>query len=88
VTVPTHGLLLEYDDSVDAAYLVAAEGSWDHQDRLDDARGINYASDGSVLGIEILSPRRQGVLLDGLPYPEHVARVMRAVGFRILETAQ
>ena len=63
-------------------------GVWDHQERLDDARGINYASDGTVLGIELLSPRRRGVLLDGLPYPEDVARVMRAVGFRIPETAQ
>jgi uncharacterized protein YuzE len=81
-------LLLEYDESVDAAYLVAAEGTWHHQERLDDARGINFASDGTVLGIEILSPRSRGVLLDGLPYPDDVARVMRAVGFRILETAQ
>lgn len=81
-------LLLEYDESVDAAYLVAADGTWAHQERLDDARGINYARDGTVLGIEILSPRRRGVLLDGLPYPDDVARVMRAVGFRILETAR
>lgn len=81
-------LLLEYDESVDAAYLVAADGPWDHQERLDDARGINYASDGTVLGIEILSPRRRGVVLEGLPYPDDVARVMRAVGFRILETAR
>jgi len=78
-------LLLEYDESIDAAYLVAAEGGWDHQERLDDARGINYASDGTILGIEVLSPRSRGVLVDGLPYPEDVARVMRAVGFRILE---
>lgn len=81
-------LLLEYDESIDAAYLVAAEGVWDHQERLDDARGINYASDGTILGIEVLSPRRRGVLVDGLPYPEDVARVMRAVGFRILEIAR
>jgi uncharacterized protein YuzE len=81
-------LLLEYDESVDAAYLVAADGTWDHHSRLDDARGINYASDGTILGIEILSPKRRGVLLDGLPYPDDVARVMRAVGFRILETAR
>ncbi len=81
-------LLLEYDESVDAAYLIAHDGHWDHQDRLDDARGVNYAQDGTVMGIEILSPRRHGVLLDGLPYPDDVARVMRAVGFEILETAR
>ncbi|MEX0626611.1 MAG: DUF2283 domain-containing protein [Chloroflexota bacterium] len=78
-------LLLEYDESVDAAYLRLTDSAVDHQVRLDDARGINYAADGSVIGIEILSPRRKGVLLDGLPYPDDVARVMRSCGFRILQ---
>lgn len=81
-------LLLEYDESVDAAYLSLADAPWDHQVRLDDARGINYAADGSVIGIEILSPRRKGVQLDGLPYSDDVARVMRSCGFRILEAAR
>ena len=78
-------MLLEYDESVDAAYLTLGDAAWDHQVRLDDARGINYAADGSVIGIEILSPRRNGVLLDGLPYPEDVTRVLRSVGFRVIE---
>ncbi|MDA8203533.1 MAG: DUF2283 domain-containing protein [Chloroflexi bacterium] len=80
----TH-LLLEYDESVDAAYLTVSDQPWDHQTRLDDARGINYAADGSVVGIEILSPRRKGVLLDGLPFPDDIARVMQAVSFRVLQ---
>ena len=79
--------LLEYDESVDAAYLRRTDDPMDHQVRLDDARGINYAADGSVIGIEILSPRRKGILLDGLPYPDDVARVMRSCGFRILQPA-
>ncbi len=78
-------MLLEYDESVDAAYLTLSDAAWDHQVRLDDARGINYAADGSVIGIEILSPRRNGVLLDGLPFPEDITRVLRSVGFRIVE---
>ena len=81
-------LLLEYDESVDAAYLTVIEKPWDHQVRLDDSRGIDYAADGSVIGIEILSPRRKGVRLDGLPFREDVARVMQAVAFRILEGAR
>jgi uncharacterized protein YuzE len=80
-------LLLEYDESVDAAYLTVSDRPWHHQVRLDDARGVNYAADGSVIGIEILSPRRKGVLLDGLPYRDDVARVMRSVGFRLLQAA-
>jgi uncharacterized protein YuzE len=83
---PEHpGILLEYDESVDVAYLRVGDARWDHQVRLDDARGVNYAADGSVIGIEILSPRRKGVLLDGLPFPADVARVFRSVGFQVLE---
>jgi uncharacterized protein YuzE len=78
-------MLLEYDEAVDAAYLTVSDVRWDHQVRLDDARGINYAADGSVVGIELLSPRRKGVLLDGLPFPADVARVARSVGFRVIE---
>jgi uncharacterized protein YuzE len=80
--------LLEYDESVDGAYLRLTDAAMDHQVRLDDARGINYAADGSVIGIEILSPRRKGVQLDGLPYQNDVARVMRSCGFRILQAAR
>lgn len=83
-----NNLLLEYDESVDAAYITVKEADWDHQVRLDDARGIDYAADGSVIGIEILSPRRKGVRLDGLPFKDDVARVMQAVSFRILEGAR
>jgi uncharacterized protein YuzE len=55
----TH-LLLEYDEAVDAAYLQVSDVPWHHQRRLDDARGINYAADGSVIGIELLSPTASG----------------------------
>ena len=81
-------LLLEYDESVDAAYITVSDADWDHQVRLDDSRGINYAADGSVIGIEILSPRRQGVKLGGLPFKGDVARVMQSVSFRVLESAR
>ena len=81
-------LLLENDESVDAAYLTVSEEPFHHRVRLDDARGSSYAADGSVVGIELLSPRRKGVVLDRLPYREDVARVVRSVGFRILETTR
>ena len=80
--------LLEYDEAGDAAYLSFSDDEWHHQVRLDDGRGINYAADGSVIGVELLSPRRKGVVLDGLPFPEDIARVVRSVGSRVLETAR
>ncbi len=80
-------LLLEYDESVDAAYLTVSDEPWARQHRLDDARGVNYGADGSVIGIELLSPRRKGVVIDGLPFREDVERVLRSVGFRVLQAA-
>ena len=77
--------LLEYDETVDAAYLTFSDGPWVRQERLDDARAINYGSDGLVIGIELLSPRRKGVVLEGLPFQSEIARVVRSVGFRILQ---
>ena len=78
-------LLLEYDESVDAAYLQVSDAAVHRHVQLDDARGIDYAADGSVVGIELLSPRRRGVALEGLPYPHDVARVLRSCGFRLVE---
>ena len=81
-------LLLEYDESVDAAYISVGEAKWDHHVQLDDSRGIDYAVDGSVIGIEILSPRRMGVGLEGLPFRDELARLMQSASFRVLENAQ
>jgi uncharacterized protein YuzE len=74
-------LLLEYDEAVDAAYLIVSDAAFHRREALDDARGVSYAADGSVIGIELLSPRRKGVVLD-------VERVIRAVGFRVLRAAR
>jgi uncharacterized protein YuzE len=84
VTTP----LLEYDEAADAAYVTFSDDEWHHQQRLDDGRAVNYAADGTVIGVEVLSPKRKGVVLDGLPFPDDIARVMRSVGFRVLETAR
>lgn len=45
-----------------------------------DARGINYAAAGSVIGIELLSPRRKGAVLEGLPFADDVSRVVHSGG--------
>ncbi len=80
--------LLEYDEAADAAYVTFSDHAWHHQQRLDDGRTVNHDADGTVIGVELLSPKRKGVLFQGLPYPDDIARVMRWVGFRVLETAR
>jgi uncharacterized protein YuzE len=79
--------LLEYDESADAAYISFIDDEWHHQVRLDDGRAINYAADGTAIGVELLSPRRKGVVIEGLPHAADVARVIRSVGFLVLEAA-
>jgi hypothetical protein len=38
-----------------------------------------------VIGIELLSPRRNGVLLHGVPDRDDIARVLASVGFRVFD---
>jgi len=52
------------DESVDAAYLQVSESRWPRQERLGDVRGVHYAEDGSTVGIELLSPSRNGVNIE------------------------
>jgi uncharacterized protein YuzE len=79
--------VLEYDEAVDALYLEFARLPIARQDRLDDARIVDFAADGSVVGVEILSPSR-GVDLAGLPNRADIERVLRARGFPIGRTAR
>jgi uncharacterized protein YuzE len=49
---------------------------------LDDARIVDYAADGSVVGIEFISPSR-GVDLEGVPHAAEIEREARRLGFPI-----
>jgi uncharacterized protein YuzE len=77
--------VLEYDQTVDAAYLRLSRKVFARHVQLDDARGLDYAADGSVIGVEILSPARIGVALAGLPCRAELAAVLAAAGFRLDE---
>jgi hypothetical protein len=56
-------LLLEYDESVDAAYITVKEAEWDHQVRLEDARGIDYAA-ASCMRRCIVSPETDWLICE------------------------
>ena len=73
--------VFQYDEAADAAYLEFSDATFDHMERLDDQRAVDYAADGTVIGVEILSPAR-GVDLAGLPHAAEIERVLRARGFR------
>ena len=69
-----------YDPEADAAYVGFSRADASRQARLDDARIIDYADDGSIVGVEILSPSR-GIDLDGIPRGREVADALTALGF-------
>lgn len=82
-------LLLQYDAAHDVAYLSAVDDiAVERHVQLDDLRGVDYAADGSVVGVELISPRTLGVDLDGLPFPNAIARVLNAVQFRTVVVNQ
>jgi uncharacterized protein YuzE len=69
----THGTLrAEYDSDADALYVYFSNREYSHGRDLDPARRIDYAADGSVVGVELLSPS-MGVDLTGLPSPDEIA---------------
>ena len=72
--------VFQYDEAADAAYLEFSDATFDHMERLDDQRVVDFAADGTVIGVEILSPAR-GVDLAGLPHAAEIERVLRARGF-------
>lgn len=73
----------EYDRRADAAYFAFSSADPVRQVKLDDSRVLDYAADGSLVGVEILSPSR-GVDLAGLPRADEIAKGIRALGFRTL----
>lgn len=66
---------IEHDEAADALYVRFADKPFHHTESLDGERHIDYAADGSVIGVEILYPS-QGVLVDGLPERPAVERLL------------
>ena len=71
-----------YDRKHDVAYVEFSGAHSDRQIALDDATIIDYAADGSVVGVEFISPSR-GVNLTGVPRAADVEREVRRLGLPI-----
>ena len=72
-----------YDPDADAAYISFSSASSALQVPLDDSRVLDYAPDGSLVGVEILSPSL-GVDLSGLPRADEVGDAIRGLGFAVM----
>ena len=73
---------VSYDATADAAYISFADLPPTRQETLDDSRILDFAADGSLVGVEILSPSL-GVDLAGVPRAAEVAAAIQELGFEL-----
>ena len=73
---------IEYDRRVDAAYVAFSASTAARQEKLDDARIIDYDDDGTVVGVEFIAPSL-GIDLTGVPRAAEIAREARKLGLPV-----
>ncbi|MBI3973987.1 MAG: DUF2283 domain-containing protein [Chloroflexi bacterium] len=73
---------VEHDPEADAVYVYLTDDTETpvaETRELDDARMIDYAADGTVVGVEFLGVS-EGVLLDGVPQADEIAAALHSIG--------
>jgi len=73
---------VEYDRRRDVVYFAFSTAGSARQVRLDGARIVDYGADGTIVGVEFLSPSR-GIDLPGVPRAVEIEREARRLGLVI-----
>ena len=73
---------IDYDRGVDTAYFSFSTAASVRQEKLDDARIIDYDVDGTLVGVEFITPSL-GIDLTGVPRAAEIAREARKLGLRV-----
>ena len=73
---------IKYDPEADAVYIYLSAKTYAYGKDLDDSRHIDYASDGTVIGIELLHVKK-GVNPDNLPEQEKVTRLLEHKNIKV-----
>jgi uncharacterized protein YuzE len=76
------GPVITYSESADALYLQLAEADVASTIPVDDARIVDYAADGSVVGVEFLGASA-GLRLEGLPQRDRLEGLIKGLRFPI-----
>jgi len=76
---------LKYDAEADAIYIYLSEKPYAYGANLDDERRIDYASDSTPIGVELLCVS-DGVNLDSLPRMDEIAEVLEISGIKSYTT--
>jgi uncharacterized protein YuzE len=72
-----------YDHEADAVYIKLSERPYAFGEDIDHERRVDYAEDGTPIGIELLCVS-EGVDLSNLPCPDEVTAALRQLGIRVL----
>lgn len=67
---------LKHDKQADAIYIYLSDKPYSYGKDLDDERRVDYASDNTPIGVELLNVSK-GVNLDGLPRRAEIAKVLK-----------
>ncbi len=76
---------LKHDKIADAIYIKLGNMPYAYGKDLDDLRRIDYASDNTPRGVELLCVSG-GVNLDGLPRKDEIAEVLKTNGIEVYTT--
>lgn len=73
---------IQYDPEADALYIYLSDKPYSYGKDLDSERRIDFASDDTAIGIELLCVSK-GVNPDDLPNQEEVIRLLEAKNFKV-----
>ena len=74
----------QYDSNEDCAYIQVSALPHAYSKELDDARFVDYAADGTVIGVELLYVSG-GVDISGLPREHEVGELLKQHGVAVTE---
>jgi len=75
-------MYLTCDEAPDAVYVYFERRDVDHTDQLTDRVNVDYAADGTPIGVEFLDVSL-GIDLDSVPHRADVARLLDERHFRV-----
>ena len=76
-------LTVDHDPEADALYIRPSDKPHAYGEGFGDERRVDYAADGSPIGVELLCVS-EGVDLANLPCAEQIADILRKQGVRVL----
>lgn len=68
-------MMYEYDPEADCAYIHINDLPHGYSREIDETRFVDYAEDGTVIGVELLYVS-SGVDISGLPYESEIAKLL------------